>query len=211
MKIPRNEFKNVIKECLKELIAEGALNNVIAEMVNTQGIPLNMQSNNVGYRQNPMTADPRVQAAAKLLSKGGDTKLAESIFADSLQTVAEQNAMFDPNAHQMQDIYNQGMMGMNGQQVMPQQGYYQNNYQQPMMQQPMMPQQGYYQNNYQQPQQQPGMLNGNGNQPNNAGMNVWAKLAFNSPIKNRPPMSTGGAGGNNEFTGNADMSAGRFG
>jgi hypothetical protein len=191
MKIPRNEFKNVIKECLKELIAEGALNNVIAEMVNTQGIPLNMQSNNVGYRQNPMTADPRVQAAAKLLSKGGDTKLAESIFADSLQTVAEQNAMFDPNAHQMQDIYNQGMMGMNGQQVMPQQGY--------------------YQNNYQQPQQQPGMLNGNGNQPNNAGMNVWAKLAFNSPIKNRPPMSTGGAGGNNEFTGNADMSAGRFG
>ena len=200
MKIPRSEFKVIIKECLKELIAEGALNNTISQLIQTQGIPVNgMQQQQQMMQQNNMPLDPRIQAVAQSAARGGDSKLYEAIFQDALGTVAYQQGG-DQQA-MMQNTFDGmgGMGGMGGQQMMMPQGgsmnngYYNNGYPQqpqymnmqgPMMQQQMMPQQ---------PQQQLA-LRQQGGQPQSpaGGMSRWAALAYNSPIKNRPASEDGG-------------------
>ena len=204
MKIPRSEFKTIIKECLKELISEGALNNAISQIIQVQGIPVNgMQQQQNMMMQAPM--DPRIQAVAQSAARGGgDAKLYEAIFADALGTMNNQNGNDMPMM--MQNNMNTDGIGMGGQQNMmmnpggsmnnngyfnayPQQQQnipqqYMNMQQGPMMQQQMMPmqQQG-------QPQQQLSLR-----QPQQGGNNMsrWAQLAYNSPIKNRPASDDGG-------------------
>ena len=208
MKIPRSEFKAVIKECLKELINEGALNNVVSQLIQTQGIPVaqNQMSN---MQQNNPTMDPRIQAVAQSVARNGaDAKLYEAIFADAVGTMAYQNGV-DPqlmmqgnnnmmgNMMPQPQMMNQGYFGGYPQQMMPNQ--YGMQQPMPMQQQPMMQmQQGtsqqlmLHQQNPQQPQQGGG-----------GGMSRWAQLAYNSPIKNRPDseggltLGNGGSPGSN--------------
>jgi hypothetical protein len=194
MKIPRNEFKTVIKECLKELISEGALNNAIAQLIQTQGIP-------VTGMQGALPTDPRIQAVAQSVARnGGDAKLYEAIFADAMGTMAYQNGVDPQLMMQPNNMNNMNMMQPMMSQAPMAGNYYPQGYQQPMMpqyaqqmpmQQPMMPQQ---------PQQQL-MLH---QQQQGGNISRWAQLAFNSPIKNRPDgdgalpgMGNGGSPGSN--------------
>ncbi len=220
MKIQRNDLKAVIKECLKELISEGALNNTIANLINNQGIPMTgmgMQP----MQQNMQALDPRIQAVANSMAKNGnDQKLYEAIFADSLGTVAQQSNA-DPLA-MMNNQMNQGMNfnpGMNNffqqgfsqqpQQMMPQ--YAPQMPMQPMQQNMMgmmQPQQGMPQMLHQNPQAAMANQMSQGAQPSKGWISRWAELAMSKPISNRP-SSEGGFGG--EGSGPPGSNMGSFG
>lgn len=76
MKIPKTEFKAIIKECLKELVAEGALDHMVSGMVNERAVTIQQQA---------VMQDPRVMAAA-MQSAGGNPQqahLMQQIFADT--------------------------------------------------------------------------------------------------------------------------------
>lgn len=211
MKIPRNEFKIVIKECLKELIAEGALNNAIAQLIQNQGIP-------ISGMQNVMPTDPRIQAVAQSVARnGGDAKLYETIFTDAIGTMAYQNGV-DPQQMMQNNMGAMGGMGMNG--MMPQQqmmqqpmagNYYQDFGQQPQQMMPMQPQYMSQMPVQQQPMmQQPQnqlMLHQQGQQQQGQGGGIsrWAQLAFNSPIKNRPDGEGGMPGMGNSGSPGSNM------
>ncbi len=195
MKIPMSEFKNVIKECLKELIAEGALNNTISQMIQTQGIPLS----NVNMQNTHPQVNPAIQALAQSMTRnGGDSKLMEAIFADAYNTMHYQNGVDPQNMMQ-------NMGGMMGNPMMPQmnQGYFNGYPQQQMMQMPQYQQQMMPQMQMQRPMMPAA-------QQGNSGMNRWAELAFNSPIKNRPDAE-GGFGGSFANSGPPGSNMGKFG
>lgn len=111
MKLNRTQFKKILKECIRELIMEGAFDNVIKE--NVQVPPTRMASNDLvsnGYsnQSNPqLTNHPfapvgqlspaqRLRELAKLTavhSAQGDSKQAaimENIFADTAMTTLQQ-------------------------------------------------------------------------------------------------------------------------
>jgi hypothetical protein len=73
MKIQKTEFKAIIKECLKELINEGALNQIVAGVLSEQP------------SQQLLPVNPIIKAAA-IQTAGGNpqqTALMEQIFADT--------------------------------------------------------------------------------------------------------------------------------
>lgn len=110
MKLNRTQFKKILKECIRELITEGAFDNVIKE--NVQVPPARMASNDlVGGYSNQSTSQPsshpfapvgqlspaqRLRELAKLTavhSAQGDSKQAaimENIFADTAMTTLQQ-------------------------------------------------------------------------------------------------------------------------
>ena len=189
MKMPRSEFKSLIKECMKELIAEGALNNVVIDAIKGISYQTPPQQHNMLVSQNPI--NPTISALANSVAKNPmEAKLYENIFADSAQTAMMQNNA-DPNliAQQQMSQMNMGNAGFNGMQGYGQQP---NPYFQPVNNHNFVPQQGYQQ--FQQPQHNPQYLQNSPVQGNNGGgngFNRWAQLAFNSPIKNRPEADGG--------------------
>lgn len=52
MKIQKTEFKTIIKECLKELVNEGALDHMVGNM---------MAERSIGAQHQAMMSDPRIQ------------------------------------------------------------------------------------------------------------------------------------------------------
>ena len=177
MKIQRSQLKEIIKECIKELLAEGSLNEMFVPQGNQQMLHMN---------QPKQQLDPRVRSVAASVGKTPKERaMFESILSDTLNTAAEQQAgEVDPQywnqeyQNQLQQQNNNtGMVHvpqinqMYGMQQQPQQPQY-----------PAMMQQGYGNTGY---QQQP---------MNNMGAGYsspWARLAFNSPISNRPKDGVG--------------------
>ncbi len=158
MKIGRNEFKALLKECLQELIQDGALNHMFQTPSMPQGQVM---------QQNPM-----VSLAARQVGKNPhEVQMMETLFADTAANAMQIQASAPDPIGMMSN------MGYGNQGFYPQQQYangpqYVNV--PPIQQIGTMPQQ---------PQQQsPGV-----------GSN-WARLAFNSPIRNRPGGQEGGAG-----------------
>jgi hypothetical protein len=148
------EFKALIKECLKELIMEGALNHLLPQH---------------GQQSQPIqVVDPRVQYAAQVGAQvGGGNKIYENIFADTMLNTLPQQQANDPQAL-MANPYVQPM------------GMYNNNGYQQQQPQYIQPQQQQYVQ--QQPMQQPQFLN-SGYQPQYAPQQPqhasnWARLAF---------------------------------
>lgn len=194
MKLQRSELKAIVKECLKELINEGAMNTIIAEMVRTQGLPMPAYPQGypqpmMGYPPQQRNTSPKVKMAAAAAAKTPqEAKLYETIFAGAEETMAEQTAV-DPDPDSIRQYNEQH------------QDYYFNN------QQPHYPQQQYnqYPSQYYQPQyppQQPQYMHNQMPIPHpqqppqtHGGASKWAQLAFNSPIKNRPDASSGGGMG----------------
>lgn len=72
MKIQRTEFKSIIKECLKELITEGALDHMVAGLTSDR--------TNQAYMN-----DPRVKMAAAQIAGGNpqQMQMMEQILADT--------------------------------------------------------------------------------------------------------------------------------
>lgn len=176
MKIRRDQFKTLIKECLQELIAEGNISLAGSSMIPQQ-------------QQNP-----HVRALAMQTK---NPTMMEKIFADTANNSLPEHLSSDP----MNNMSNgfQGMMSdMNnnfgaqqGQVFIPQLNQNQQFFPQQQMQM-MMPQQ----------QQQ------FANNTNGSTASSWARLAFNSPIRNRPGAEGGIAGSGNFLPG---QNTGKFG
>lgn len=151
MKITKNEFKSIIKECLQELIAEGALDHMVGGMIAER-------------TQQTMMQDPRIRMAA-MQAAGGNPQQAnimEQIFADTAMTSLPQQASnMLPNGMSLPPGMNMGMLGEVRAPLPPRDPSW------------TPPQQA-------QPQSQGPATN-------------WARLAFNSPISNRPggPRTSG--------------------
>lgn len=143
------EFKALIKECLKELIMEGALNHLLPQQQN----------------QPIQVVDPRVQYAAQVGAQiGGGNKIYENIFADTMMNTLPQQQANDPQALmanpyvQPMGMYNNGYQQQQPQYIQPQPQQY-------VQQQPQYLNSGY------QPQYAPQQQ-----QPQHA--SNWARLAF---------------------------------
>ena len=76
MKIQKTEFKAIIKECLKELVAEGALDHMVTGMVTERASTIQQQA---------MMQDPRIVATAYQTAGGNPQQAAlmQQIFADT--------------------------------------------------------------------------------------------------------------------------------
>lgn len=158
MKIQKTEFKAIVKDCLKELVAEGALDHMVSGLLAERANILQHQS---------VMQDPRIKMAA------GGNPIMEQIFADTAVTslpMQQQGIM--PNGMTLPAGVNLAMLGENTAHPSPSFGYV------PQGRNPLPPrdpnavaalQQQYQQ---QQTQQSPA--------------STWARLAFNSPISNRP-------------------------
>lgn len=164
MKIQKTEFKAIIKECLKELVAEGALDHMVGGML--------AERSNV-LQQQAVMQDPRIKMAA------GGNPIMEQIFADTAVTslpMQQQGIM--PNGMTLPVGVNLNMLGENLSSPSSL-GYV------PQGRNPLPPRDPNAVAALQQmaqPQQTPA--------------STWARLAFNSPISNRPggPRGSGGEG-----------------
>lgn len=100
MKIQKTEFKAIIKECLKELIAEGALDHMVGGML--------AERSNVLQHQAVMQ-DPRIKMAA------GGNPIMEQIFADTAVTsLPQQQQGIMPNGMPLASGVNLNMLGEAG-------------------------------------------------------------------------------------------------
>ena len=169
MKVQKAEFKAIIKECLKELVAEGALDHMISGVVTERSQAIQQQA---------LLQDPRIKMAA------GGNPIMEQVFADTAMNSMnpQQPSMpYGLNSDMIGQSYNPMMMQ---QQMMPQQQMMVPQGRNPLP--PRDPQavaalQAAVTSHVQQQQQQP--------------TSNWARLAFNKPISNRPAQSGGGFGG----------------
>jgi len=162
MKITKTEFKSIIKECLQELIAEGALDRMVGGMLMAEQ-----------YR----AVDPRVRMAA-MQAAGGNLQQAnimEQVFADTAMTSL-------PQQMQAANMLPNGMALPPGMSLTMGGGGMPRN---PMPARDPNVASQVLQEQRQQYQQQQQMT------PASPPMSTWARLAFNSPISNRP----GGARG----------------
>ena len=164
MKIQKTEFKAIIKECLKELVAEGALDHMVGGML--------AERSNV-LQQQAVMQDPRIKMAAN------GNPVMEQIFDDTAVTslpMQQQGIM--PNGMTLPAGVNLAMLGENLSSPSSL-GYV------PQARNPLPPRDPNAVAALQQmaqPQQTPA--------------STWARLAFNSPISNRPggPRGSGGEG-----------------
>lgn len=170
MKVQKAEFKAIIKECLKELVAEGALDHMVAGVISERSQVVQQQT---------MLNDPRIKMAA------GGNPIMEQVFADT--------AIHSMNPQQQQPV--QMPYGLNPDMVGQSLNPAMLNYAAP--QQQMIPQ-GRNPLPPRDPQAVAalqaavsGHINENQQQP----VSNWARLAFNKPISNRPAQSGGGFGG----------------
>ena len=167
MKIQKTEFKAIIKECLKELVTEGALDHMVSGLVTERSMMVQQQT---------AANDPRIKMAA------GGNPIMEQIFADTAVTsLPQQQQGILPNGMALPAGVNLGMLGENLSPPSPSFGYV------PQGRNPLPPRDpqtvAMLQQQYQQQQPQ-------------GPASTWARLAFNSPISNRPggPRGTTGEG-----------------
>lgn len=176
MKIPKAEFRAIVKEALQELISEGALDHLVHGTLMTERPHLYAQHQ--PQQQGMMLHDPAMRAAA-MQAAGGDPQqfaVMEQVFADTAMNSVPFHMRNDPSP---------GMMGGQGGG-----GYYPQQQQMPPAYAPQ------YRNPLPPLQQQPapsGPPQGPG--PGGAPQNRWAHLAFQSPISNRPQSGGGSSGG----------------
>lgn len=180
MKVQKAEFKAIIKECLKELVAEGALDHMVAGVIAERSQVVQQQT---------LLNDPRIKIAA------AGNPIMEQVFADT--------AMHSMNPQQPQQPV-QMPYGLNpdmvGQSINPAML----NYSMPQQQMQQMIPQGRNPLPPRDPQAVAalqaavvGHINENQQQP----VSNWARLAFNKPISNRPAQSGGGFGGGGHLPG----------
>lgn len=171
VKTSGKEFKNLIKDCLKELIQEGVLDNRLTVLVN-QAVSQRHQSQPIEI------VDPQVQLAAQIgATVGKGNKVYENIFADTMMnTVPVQNAA-DPQRYS--SMYGQPQQ-INPYIQQPQYAPQVNPYVQSQPQQQYLNSGNpYIQEGGQQLPAQP--------QQNTGGYpTLWAKYAFSKPLSNRP-------------------------
>jgi len=99
MKIQKTEFKNIIKECLKELINDGALDHMVTGMVNERAQTIQQQA---------IMQDPRIKMAA------AGNPIMEQIFADTAVTsLPQQQQGIMPNGMPLATGVNLAMLGEN--------------------------------------------------------------------------------------------------
>lgn len=181
LKISRSEFKSVVKESLRELIAEGAFNSMFTSLVLESQQQMVMQP----------AVDPRIQAAAIAAARGNpkQTSVMNEIFMDTMmRTIPEREAQENNIAEGVSlnqfPMFQQAMQQQPPQQVpmLPPQAFLQPQ-QQAMPRNPLPPRDPNFQ-----PPMPAGMLNEGAASP-------WARLAFNKPITNRPPGGFAPGGG----------------
>jgi hypothetical protein len=161
MKIQKAEFKAIIKECLKELVAEGALDHMVANTLAERSTVLQQQS---------VMQDPRIKMAA------AGNPIMEQIFADTAVTsLPQQQQGILPNGMALPAGVNLGMLGENYPSS-PSFGYV------PQGRNPLPPRDPQAVAALQQMAQP------------QAPASTWARLAFNSPISNRPGGQRGMTG-----------------
>lgn len=183
MKIKREEFKSLLKEVLEEMFQEGSLNEMFVKMAPQQGMMHATQQT----QNHQQYVDPKIRALAAQAAKNpNEAMMLERLLADTAATTYQAQAYSDPDS-----AMSDAPVPHYGYQP-PQYGYPQQHMQLPPVQ-PLFPQQP----QYGAPQQQP---------TNNGGYATnWARLAFNSPIRNRPSsensamMGFGGAGASSGF------------
>ena len=165
MKITKTEFKSIIKECLQELVSEGALDHMVARVI-TERVAMQ---------------DPRVRAAAFQAAGGnlGQANIMEQVFADTMMNTL-------PQQQHAQNMLGNGMALPPGMQVGMMGEVVYSDPQQMMQQQPPQQQQYSVQGRNPLPPRDPHQTQ----QPQTA--STWARLAFNSPISNRPGGARGG-------------------
>lgn len=145
MKIQKTEFKAIIKECLKELVVEGALDHMVNGMLAERAAML---------QQHSIMQDPRIRMA------GNGNHMMEQIFADTAATsLPQQQQGILPNGMQLPVGANLAMLGEAGFGHAPQ------------ARNPLPP-------------RDPNSMMQQ--QPQQSSASPWARLAFNSPISNRP-------------------------
>lgn len=99
MKIQKTEFKAIIKECLKELVAEGALDHMVNGLVTERAMTVQQQA---------LAQDPRVKVAAS------GNPIMEQIFADTMMTsLPQQQQGIMPNGMPLATGVNLAILGEN--------------------------------------------------------------------------------------------------
>lgn len=100
MKMSRQEFKSMLKECLKELISEGAFASMLAD--NAKPVQLNGTGQQQQSALPTQSVNPNllrtVQAASNVFAIGGDTKqakLMENILMDTAMTTLQKQLAGD--------------------------------------------------------------------------------------------------------------------
>lgn len=189
MKISKNEFKAIIKESLKELINEGALNGVLSQLVSESGVGYH-GTNSQLMTQEP---DPRI----KLLAASMGNKDArygavmEEVLNDTLYNTVPQHSAMAERAEAGVDLDGLQKYGVSfptgpgAQQLMSeQQPQHTVNPQFVTPRNPLPPRDPGYQ------QPQPAMLNEQRQSANDGWVSPWQRLALGTPISNRPSLES---------------------
>lgn len=161
MKIQKTEFKAIIKECLKELISEGALNHMFTNIIAERSNLMPQQQLNPQMRM-------AIQAAA------GGNPIMEQIYADTaITSLYQQQNNIMPNGQPLPAGVNLTMFESQQPQMQPMQnGFTPTPPRNPLPPRELQQQQGQAQQS----------------------VSTWARLAFNSPISNRPGGPRGSEG-----------------
>lgn len=169
MKLTKADLKNIVKECLMEMLKEPEVAAVLMESLNKPTV------------QNPMLG----RAAAIAGNRNG---IMGAILEDTANTTLQQQmGAFDPEQFQQGFVSPQQVFGPPTQQPLPPPP--QVMYQQPQYQQPVMPQLPQRMYGGYQPQTQMPQRSAEQQYASN-----WARLAFNQPIKlGGADHGTGGA------------------
>ena len=75
MKLNKAEFKSLLKECLNELIKEGAFNNVIKEVISKSNLPViaeNKSTTTTPVKQQPQQQVPPMLKEVAANALGND-------------------------------------------------------------------------------------------------------------------------------------------
>lgn len=199
MKISKTEFKAIIKESLKELINEGALNGVLGQLIAEAsmigGVPVQQQHQQENHRA-------RIAAMAVGGRDSGLRNVLEEVFTDTLQNTIPERHNQELKAStgvELADLQKYGVSfptvneaqvqqpAFNPSFVAPQQQYMQA----PVPQRnPLPPRDPNYQG------QQAGMLN----ESNGGGgwVSNWQRLALGTPQSNRPSAESAALFGGGE-------------
>ena len=167
-KIKRSDFKNIIKECIIEMVKDGSLASAYNQRQETQLV------------QQQLATNPMVRIAASQAGKNpNEIKILENILADTAATTMQEQMQNDPFGSMDAGVqFPQGIAPQSGYQPQPQ------NLVHVPQAQPFYAQQSPQYLQQPLPQQQ-----------RQAPASTWARLAFNSPIKNRPNADGSSASG----------------
>lgn len=194
MKITKTEFKAIIKESLKELISEGALNGVLSQLISESGVAA-YQGGNHQSQLMTQEADPRIKLLAASMGNK-DARFGavmEEVLNDTMYNTVPQHSAMAERAEAGVDLDGLQKYGVSfptgpgsQQQLMSeQQPQHMANPQFVTPRNPLPPRDPGY--------QQPAMLNENRQSVNDGWVSPWQRLALGTPISNRPsPESASG-------------------